>query len=182
MVEIDKYFFAKILYDGNVSWNFPAVVKSSCLLDVQYFPWDQQICPLKYGSWTFSGFEVDLKNSSAEGDTSNYIQNGEWHLVGIPARRHVEYYGSDVPYPDVTFYIIMRRKPLYYVFNLILPCIFIMATALLAFYLPPESGEKVSLGVTVLLALTVFLLMVADAMPPQSNAVPLMGSYFNLNL
>ena len=34
---------------------------------------------------------------------------------------------------------------------------------------------QVSLGVTVLLALTVFLLLVAETMPPQSDSVPLIG-------
>ena len=46
---------------------------------------------------------------------------------------------------------------------------------MLVFYLPPDSGEKVSLGVTVLLALTVFLLIVAETMPPQSENIPLIG-------
>ena len=44
----------------------------------------------------------------------------------------------------------------------------------LGFYLPADSGEKVSLGVTVLLALTVFQLMVAESMPP-SESVPYIG-------
>ena len=48
---------------------------------------------------------------------------------------------------------------------------------MLVFYLPPDSGEKVSLGVTVLLALTVFLLIVAETMPPQSETIPLIGEY-----
>ena len=46
---------------------------------------------------------------------------------------------------------------------------------MLVFYLPPESGEKVNMGVTVLLALTVFLLLVAESMPPQSKNIPLAG-------
>lgn len=46
--------------------------------------------------------------------------------------------------------------------------------ALLSFFLPPESGEKISLGITVLLSLTVFLLLVAETMPPTS-AVPVVG-------
>lgn len=46
--------------------------------------------------------------------------------------------------------------------------------ALLTFFLPPESGEKISLGITVLLSLTVFLLLVAETMPPTS-AVPVVG-------
>lgn len=52
----------------------------------------------------------------------------------------------------------------------------------LGFYLPADSGEKVSLGVTVLLALTVFQLLVAESMPP-SESVPLIGeSRFSLAL
>ena len=31
----------------------------------------------------------------------------------------------DAPYPDITYYIILRRRPLFYVFNLILPCVLI---------------------------------------------------------
>ncbi|XP_032311863.2 neuronal acetylcholine receptor subunit alpha-7 [Drosophila ananassae] len=51
--------------------------------------------------------------------------------------------------------------------------------ALLGFTLPPDSGEKLSLGVTILLSLTVFLNMVAETMPATSDAVPLLGTYFN---
>lgn len=51
--------------------------------------------------------------------------------------------------------------------------------AVLGFTLPPDSGEKLSLGVTILLSLTVFLNMVAETMPATSDAVPLLGTYFN---
>ncbi len=50
----------------------------------------------------------------------------------------------------------------------------ISATTLLSFFLPAESGEKISLGITVLLSLTVFLLLVAELLPP-SGAVPIVG-------
>ena len=77
-----------------------------------------------------------------------FTPNGEWDVIGFPNRRSIIYYNDGPePFPAVTFYLIMRRKPLYYVFNLILPCIFITATAVLVFYLPAESGEKVQTGV-----------------------------------
>ena len=57
-----------------------------------------------------------------------------------------------------------------------MPGIFLTATTLLTFVLPVDSGEKVSLGVTVLLALTVFLLLVADTMPTTSDGIPLLGN------
>ncbi|XP_013388535.1 neuronal acetylcholine receptor subunit alpha-7-like isoform X2 [Lingula anatina] len=175
---LDRYS-AVIYPDGTVFWLFPVILKSYCKLDVTYFPYDQQNCPFKFGSWGYHGFQLDVTNRSVSGDMSSFIDNGEWELVDIPVRRHEIYYGCcPEPYPDVTFYVIIKRRSLYYIFNIVLPCILIVSIALVAFYLPPESGEKVSLVITVLLALTVFMLLIAEIMPPQSEVVPLIGQYF----
>lgn len=69
----------------------------------------------------------------------------------------------------------MRRKPLFYVFNMILPCLLITLVALLGFYIPNDSGEKVSMGITTLLSMTVFLMLVTESMPPTSDVLPLVG-------
>ena len=45
-------------FDGKVSWAYPTVLKSACQLNVDYFPWDQQSCELKYGSWTYDMSKV----------------------------------------------------------------------------------------------------------------------------
>jgi nicotinic acetylcholine receptor len=50
------------------------------------------------------------------------------------------------PYLDITFTIKIRRRTLYYFFNLIVPCVLIASMAVLGFTLPPDSGEKLSLG------------------------------------
>jgi nicotinic acetylcholine receptor len=50
----------------------------------------------------------------------------------------------------------------------------------LTFYLPTESGEKVSLGLTVLLAFSVFMLLIAESMPATSDSIPLIGKLFSL--
>ena len=67
--------------------------------------------------------------------------------LGVPAERHVlKYACCPERYIDITFTIHIRRRTLYYGFNLIIPCVLISSMALLAFSLPPDTGEKISLG------------------------------------
>lgn len=52
---------------------------------------------------------------------------------------------------DITFKLTMRRKTLFYTVNLIIPCVGLTFLTVLVFYLPSDSGEKVSgLGTTLL--------------------------------
>ncbi|KAM7168474.1 neuronal acetylcholine receptor subunit alpha-9 isoform 2-T2 [Macrochelys suwanniensis] len=165
-------------YDGKITWDAPAITKSSCVVDVSYFPFDDQQCNLTFGSWTYNGNQVDIINALDSGDLSDFIEDVEWEIHGMPAVKNVITYGCcSEPYPDITFTLILKRRSSFYIFNLLLPCVLISFLAPLGFYLPADSGEKVSLGVTVLLALTVFQLMVAESMPPSEN-VPLIGKYY----
>ncbi|XP_032670673.1 neuronal acetylcholine receptor subunit alpha-7-like isoform X2 [Odontomachus brunneus] len=159
----------------------PGIFKSTCKIDITWFPFDDQRCEMKFGSWTYDGFQLDLQlQDETGGDISSFITNGEWDLLGVPGKRNEIYYNCcPEPYIDITFVVIIRRRTLYYFFNLIVPCVLIASMAVLGFTLPPDSGEKLSLGVTILLSLTVFLNMVAETMPATSDAVPLLGTYFN---
>jgi nicotinic acetylcholine receptor len=78
---------------------------------------------------------------------------------------------------DIMFYITLRRKTLFYTVNLIIPCVGISFLSVLVFYLPSDSGEKVSLCISILLSLTVFFLLLAEIIPPTSLTVPLLGKY-----
>ncbi|XP_051165767.1 neuronal acetylcholine receptor subunit alpha-7-like isoform X3 [Leptopilina boulardi] len=159
----------------------PGIFKSTCKIDITWFPFDDQKCEMKFGSWTYDGFQLDLQlQDESGGDISSFITNGEWDLLGVPGKRNEIYYNCcPEPYIDITFVVMIRRRTLYYFFNLIVPCVLIASMAVLGFTLPPDSGEKLSLGVTILLSLTVFLNMVAETMPATSDAVPLLGTYFN---
>jgi len=172
---------------GLVEWKPPAIYHSSCEMDVEYFPFDEQTCVMKFGSWTYDGFQVDLRHQEEEQgtnivnigvDLSEFYMSVEWDILAVPAIRNVKYYTCcDEPYLDITFNITMRRKTLFYTVNLIIPCMGISFLTVLVFYLPSDSGEKVSLSISILLSLTVFFLLLAEIIPPTSLVVPLLGKF-----
>ncbi|XP_017761789.1 PREDICTED: acetylcholine receptor subunit alpha-like isoform X3 [Eufriesea mexicana] len=178
---------ATLNYTGRVEWKPPAIYKSSCEIDVEYFPFDEQTCVMKFGSWTYDGFQVDLRHID-EIHGSNVVEIGvdltefytsvEWDILEVPAVRNEKFYTCcDEPYLDITFNITMRRKTLFYTVNLIIPCMGISFLTVLVFYLPSDSGEKISLSISILLSLTVFFLLLAEIIPPTSLVVPLLGKF-----
>ena len=108
---------------------------------------------------------------------TKYHHFQEWELLGFPAYKNVTVwpYGN---YESLIFNINIRRRTLYYFSNLILPCVLIASMSVLGFYFPPESGEKVTLEITILMSLTFFMNMVTDMQPPSSET-PLIGTYFS---
>nr|CAI54098.1 nicotinic acetylcholine receptor, alpha3 subunit [Bemisia tabaci] len=178
---------ATLNYTGRVEWKPPAIYKSSCEVDVEYFPFDEQTCVMKFGSWTYDGFQVDLRHIdevfgsnvvNIGVDLSEFYTSVEWDILEVPAVRNEKFYTCcDEPYLDIAFNITMRRKTLFYTVNLIIPCMGISFLTVLVFYLPSDSGEKVSLSISILLSLTVFFLLLAEIIPPTSLVVPLLGKF-----
>ncbi|XP_065566593.1 acetylcholine receptor subunit beta-like 2 isoform X2 [Artemia franciscana] len=169
---------ATVKSNGEVVWKPPAIYKSSCEINVEWFPFDKQSCIMKFGSWTYDGGQVDLRLMHEESDLSEFYLSVEWDILEVPAKRNEDYFPfREEPYIDVTFTMVMRRKTLFYTVNLIIPCVGITFLTVLVFYLPSDSGEKVTLCISILVSLTVFFLLLAEIIPPTSLAVPLLGKY-----
>ncbi|CAH1785823.1 unnamed protein product [Owenia fusiformis] len=183
---------ATLYPQGRVKWEPPAIYKSSCEINVEFFPFDEQICTMKFSSWTYDAYQVDLVHigqaRSGDGHGTSQIANGvdlrdyyrsvEWDLLAAPAKRNEKFYPCcPEPFPDITFTVEMRRKTLFYTVNLIIPCVAISFLTVLVFYLPSNSGEKITLCISILLSLTVFFLLLAEIIPPTSLVVPLIGKY-----
>ncbi|XP_041073923.1 neuronal acetylcholine receptor subunit beta-4-like [Polyodon spathula] len=173
--EVSLFTNTVVQFNGSIFWLPPAIYKSACKIEVKHFPFDQQNCTLKFRSWTYDHTEIDLvlKNEVARMD--DFTPSGEWDIVALPGRRIVN--PLDPTYVDVTYDFIIKRKPLFYTINLIIPCVLITSLAILVFYLPSDCGEKMTLCISVLLALTVFLLLISKIVPPTSLDVPLIGKY-----
>ncbi|KAM4592962.1 neuronal acetylcholine receptor subunit beta-4 isoform 2-T2 [Odontesthes bonariensis] len=173
--EVTVFTNAIVLFNGSINWLPPAIYKSACKIEVKHFPFDQQNCTLKFRSWTYDHTEIDLILKSEMASMDDFTPSGEWDILALPGRRTVN--PLDPTYVDLTYDFIIKRKPLFYTINLIIPCVLITSLAILVFYLPSDCGEKMTLCISVLLALTVFLLLISKIVPPTSLDVPLIGKY-----
>ncbi|CAD5224205.1 unnamed protein product [Bursaphelenchus xylophilus] len=194
---------ATLHYTGRVIWEPPAIFTSLCQIDILWFPFDEQECQLKFGSWTYpesllkvqlldtAAVEVEEINEKGEKENVTVVENGidlsdyypsvEWDIMSRKARQRAKTYQSCCPdsgaFVEVNFYLLLRRQPLFYTVNLVFPCVGISFLTILVFYLPAESGEKVSLCINILVALTMFFLLLIEIIPANSITLPFVGKY-----
>ncbi|KAM4836941.1 neuronal acetylcholine receptor subunit alpha-2 [Thomomys bottae] len=169
---------AHVSSTGTVHWAPPAIYKSSCSIDVTFFPFDQQNCKMKFGSWTYDKAKIDLEQMEQTVDLKEYWESGEWAIVNATGTYNSKKYECCAEiYPDVTYAFVIRRLPLFYTINLLVPCLLLSCLTVLVFYLPSECGEKITLCISVLLSLTVFLLLITEIIPSTSLVIPLIGEY-----
>ncbi|CAJ0582785.1 unnamed protein product, partial [Mesorhabditis spiculigera] len=163
-----------IEHDGSMLWVPPAIYKSSCIIDVEYFPFDEQTCHLIFGSWTYNEQEITLEFEKSEYvDLSEYAPSSIWDVIDAPAslvdkRSRIE------------FQVKIRRKTLFYTVVLIIPTVLMAFLSMAVFFLPTDSTEKMTLTISVLLSIVVFLLLVSKILPPTSSTIPLMAKYLLL--
>jgi len=81
MLSADGNFTVKLITkatihpNGFIVWKPPAIYLSLCPIDVEFFPFDEQTCTIKIGSWTYDGFSVNILH--------NRLPEGVHHLSVI---------------------------------------------------------------------------------------------------
>ena len=76
----------------------------------------------------------------------------------------------------------IKRKPLYYIMLLIIPCVLCTMLVLISFSIPPENGERISFCATIMISISVYLLIMADLLPEKSDTLPILGIYYTITM
>ena len=168
-------FRAIIRHDGYVRWEPGGVFKTMCQIDITYYPFDEQICEMIFGAWSYHTSKMNLTSPISRINLDSYKINGEWEIMGTEAKRNEFFYECcpDERFSNVAFSVYMRRRHTFYIMNVILPSILTSVLLLSIFFCTP--GQKVQIGVVVLLSFRIFLLNVAGNIPKTSDHIPLLG-------
>jgi hypothetical protein len=94
-----------LMHTGEAHWVPPAIYKSSCRIDVKYFPFDTQQCEMRFASWTYNAREVIFSHYTEDRDTKreltkllpqqaysastdelykdDYLESGTWDVTSV---------------------------------------------------------------------------------------------------
>ncbi|XP_067650432.1 neuronal acetylcholine receptor subunit alpha-7-like [Haliotis asinina] len=189
-VEVNNQISSSVLNNailessGNVGIPYQVILKTSCYINVASFPMDQQECQMKFESWTYHGYQLNITNGEqGKASLSEYIPNAEWELISFINDRQILHYPCCTePYITLVYTVTLRRRPLFFLTYLMMPCLIITLVALLGLLVPIGSGEKISIGITSLLSMIALLLVISTLLPPTSLAIPLIGWYYAINM
>ncbi|RUS71652.1 hypothetical protein EGW08_020592, partial [Elysia chlorotica] len=165
---------------GLINWKPSQVVKTGCDIDVTYYPFDTQTCNIIVSTWMSTSTDIDIDPESGSSGLilDRYSASGTWELVS----NKLEILPAVKGLTRIQFQIKLRRLRTYYIVNIILPVLFLSFTASMVFFLPADAGEKIGMGITVLLAYAVYLTIIADNMPQTSLQVSYLAVYLTLLL
>ncbi|KAL4222925.1 hypothetical protein ACF0H5_018965 [Mactra antiquata] len=166
----DPWQFIRINSTGKTFYYPGGLFSSSCTADVTYYPYDTHICSVNLAPWGLISSELQLIPSRKEILTDYYSSNGMWNLKASKVFSQ---------YENVTIIIqfTLERKPLFVLFNVILPIVFMTYLTTLVFLIPIDSGERISFNITMLLAVAVFLTLVGDNLPKTSSPMSIFSFY-----
>ncbi|XP_049634366.1 5-hydroxytryptamine receptor 3A [Suncus etruscus] len=174
--------YVYVQHQGKVQNYKPLQVVTACSLDIYNFPFDVQNCSFTFTSWLHTIQDINISlwrpPEKVKSDKSVFMNQGEWELLGVLTQFREFSIESSDSYAEMKFYVVIRRRPLFYAVSLLLPSMFLMIMDIVGFYLPPDSGERVSFKITLLLGYSVFLIIVSDTLPATAIGTPLIGVYF----
>lgn len=156
----------RVFPNGLVMWAPPDLLTTTCSVDVTNFPFDKQTCKLELVSFGAFPSEVLLNAADNTASVPYYTEHGTWELVET----------SLISYPFDTgsmfeVHITIKRRPLFFLVNIIFPVLFLTLLNSFVFLLPVDSGERISYAITVLLAIAVFMTVISSYLPNTSQTM-----------
>ncbi|XP_072278842.1 5-hydroxytryptamine receptor 3A-like [Pyxicephalus adspersus] len=164
---------------GKVTNAMPLRVVSTCNLDIFKFPFDNQTCRLSFGSYVYTVSDIIMwpkSNSSVVNKNAFdvFTTKNDWKLQAVTVHNTtITSEGDD--YSQVIYSIYIKRAPIIYVLNLIIPACFLVFLDIASMFMRNYNG-RLDFKITVVLGFSVLLLILNDILPNSDNT-PMLGIF-----
>ncbi|XDV14184.1 hypothetical protein PO909_002363, partial [Leuciscus waleckii] len=153
---------------------------TACKMDLYRFPFDTQRCNLTFQSTAYSMQEIILRQMSDQPFINHFSKElfqaeGEWELLSINYSKNTLF--RDIEFDQLIYQITIKRRPLLYVINIIVPVFFFLLLDVASFFIDTNGEDKLSFKVTLLLSISVMLLILSNTLPSTAEKIPLIGIY-----
>ena len=166
---------------GSIFWIPPYILTTTCKLDHTWFPFDEQTCDIKFGSWAHNGWSIDIQVKEESLDTSGFVRNEEWELSRTTGKRNeVLYECCPEPYLDITYTLHLTRRPSSHIQKILVPSALLTLLGILSLLLP--ASQPSSRLLILLFSFLMISLGFSDVPQPSLMATMLGSCIFTLLL
>ena len=158
---------------GEMGWLKKLVTTSTCKMDFYKFPFDKQVCSLELVSWSYDNSSIFLVPIPVN-DVVH--QDDNWNITKIETS--VVYKDADCckhPFSYIIIKVYITRNAAPLTLGLVIPSSLLSILVLISFVLPADSGERISLCITLLLTVTLFQQLTSEMIP--RSQIPKLSMY-----
>ncbi|XP_046575829.1 neuronal acetylcholine receptor subunit alpha-7-like [Haliotis rubra] len=165
--------------DGSARFDVEVKAQTFCKIVITAFPFDHHECKVVIGSDNY--FLSELYISYFEANEFSLVESPEWEVLQIKSQHESELTRMyNLHWFSVS--ISLKRQSLYYVVNLVLPILIISTLNPFVFLVKAETGEKLSISITLFLSFTVFVTLISGMLPQTSSSASLISLYVCVQL
>ncbi|CAF1098945.1 unnamed protein product [Adineta steineri] len=171
-----------VSHNGTIFWPLPlAQLRTRCRMTIKHFPFDEQSCDMIFGSWSHTSSLIHYRFWEKVPELPQYTPNNEWKLLAVAQSiKTIDYPNWVEPdtFFEINFTILIVRKPLQAIYNTVVPALMLTTLTLVSFFIP--FGQEMQIGISIMLAYSVFSLRLSEDVPSQSDSVHLISLYLTI--
>ncbi|XP_030383574.1 neuronal acetylcholine receptor subunit alpha-2 [Scaptodrosophila lebanonensis] len=163
-----------LVHDGSFLWVPPALYIAYCNLNMRNWPYDQQTCKLKIGSWSSNNIDAEYSKQKSALEYDELLQSTEWDISSASTK-----YVREETCNYIEFTFTLQRRSSMYTAVIYTPAFTIVLLALSVFWLPPQMGEKILLNGVLIVLVACFLMYFAQLLPVLAENTPLIVVFYS---
>ena len=168
----------RIYFDGEIIWTPIVMYTVTCPMRLEFFPFDVQLCQATFGSWVHNMERLYFNLTETKVKLDKFTQNNVWFLKDTLGLDYAIDYGETWGrYQEVRFFFFLKRNYTQYILNVVLTCSLLCALCFFSFWIPVGAGERLSLSLSVIVAISVYQLIAATLIPTGTDKTPVLSTF-----